>query len=65
MKNSHRMNNNNRIIIKQVRKSRINKKKMGRIKKKEMGKINRMRRNNMDNSNKTINFNKISLENAQ
>ena len=66
---NNRMKSNNRMIMRLLRKRKINKKKMAkinrmRINKKKMVKINRMRFNKKDNSNKTTNSNKMSLEEA-
>ncbi len=63
------MNRNNRMIMRLLKKRKINKKKMAkinrmRINKKKMVKINRVRITKKDNSNKTTNSNKMSLEEA-
>lgn len=66
---NNQMNSNNRMIMRLLRKRKINKKKTAkinrmRINKKKMVKINRVRINKKDNSNKTTNSNKMSLEEA-
>jgi len=66
---NNQTNNNNRMIMRLYRKREINKKKTAkinrmRIYKKKTVKINRVRITKKDNSNKTTNSNKMSLEEA-